>query len=161
LNEIKSLQERVILDIFRSNFQAFPKGRLIKTESPDFVLKTSPKRSIGIELTALPAPVYAISGETIPVFIADLQLTIMKKEEKLKNYKKKKVDEYWLVINAGFIDVHSINFNNHIDKLTVCSGFKRIFLFETSKGFVWELATTTLGVFGIEYPKGIRNRTLK
>lgn len=41
------------MEYFRTNFTDFPKGRLRASESPDFLLETSPGNKIGIELTRL------------------------------------------------------------------------------------------------------------
>jgi len=38
---------------FRENYPDFPKGKLTKSESPDFVLKLSPSKSIGIEISRI------------------------------------------------------------------------------------------------------------
>jgi hypothetical protein len=148
LDNYKSLQEQIILDNFRKHFPDFPGGRLIKSESPDFILKTSPKQSIGIELTALPSPVYTINKETVQSFFSDIKLSVSKKQEKLKSYKKKRADSYWLIIYAGSIIIESINFNNQLDRLTVCSGFDRIFLFGMFEGRVWEFNDLTGNLTG-------------
>ena len=135
----KQIYESTILDIFRKHFPGFPKGRLIKSESPDFILKTRPKYAICIELTSLPHNTYEITTKNILSLIADIKVTIAKKEEKLNFYRKKQANEYWLIIHADSITINSINLKNHIDKLSVCSGFERIFLFGLFEGEVWEL----------------------
>ena len=129
MDELKKHKESIILRQFRKYYPPFPKGRLIKSESPDFILKTSPKYSIGIELTALQSSAYIITKETIQAFLADLQQTISKKEGKLEIYRKKRANEYWLVMFADSIEVPGIHFNDVFSGLSGWSGFEKIFLF--------------------------------
>jgi hypothetical protein len=138
-NNIKSYQERIILDAFRKHFKDFPKGKLIKSESPDFILKSSPKYSIGIELTALPSSSYIINNETIMAFLTDLQHTISKKEGKLESYRKKRANEYWLVMYADSVEVSGIYLNDFISDLSGWSGFEKIFLFGLFDGQIFGL----------------------
>lgn len=56
ISEKKDSFEKMILDGFSRFYRDFPQGRLIKSESPDFILWKSPKRAIGIELTRLHFP---------------------------------------------------------------------------------------------------------
>jgi len=49
-------EERIIIHYFIEKYKEFPKGKLSKTESPDFILNISPRKSIGIELTHLRQP---------------------------------------------------------------------------------------------------------
>jgi hypothetical protein len=110
--------ERNILQLFRKAWPAFPKGRLIKTESPDFILRTSRKSSIGIEITRIDTPT---SGKKFNSIDANgllnksstftetngqitkdfLESTIQRKEQKLSLYRRHKSDAYWLIITAG------------------------------------------------------------
>ena len=55
-SETKAQWEKAVMRLFRETCPGFPHGRLIKTESPDFILKTSRKRSTGIEITRLYNP---------------------------------------------------------------------------------------------------------
>ena len=139
MNDLKSTRELINLDAFRMHFPAFPKGRLIKSESPDFILKTSQKYSIGIELTSLPSPSYTITGETVSSFLEDLQHSILKKEAKLKIYRGKKANEYWLIIFADVIDIKNVNYMELISG-TNCNDFRKIFLFDLFNGIIHELS---------------------
>lgn len=49
----KKQVEWLLMEYFRRSFAEFPKGKLLLSESPDFVLQTNHKSSIGIELTRL------------------------------------------------------------------------------------------------------------
>lgn len=51
--KIKSQEEWLVMRSFRESFTDFPKGKLTKSESPDFVLKINTHKSIGIELSRI------------------------------------------------------------------------------------------------------------
>lgn len=51
--KIKSQEEWLVMRSFRGNYADFPKGKLTKSESPDFVLKINTDKSIGIEVSRL------------------------------------------------------------------------------------------------------------
>lgn len=53
MNTIKSQEEWHVMRSFRNCYTDFPKGKLNKSESPDFILKPSLFRSIGIEVSRL------------------------------------------------------------------------------------------------------------
>jgi hypothetical protein len=146
MDTIRKIQESIVIENFRDVFPEFPAGRLIKSESPDFILKTGRKHSKGIELTALPSSSYIISKETISTFITDVQNSISKKEEKFKIYRKKMADEYWLIIFSDAIIAQGINFNNHIGKLIFSNGFDRIFIFGLFEKKFREIASRTKSV---------------
>ncbi len=54
--ENKKLEERIILEFFSHALDDFPEGKILDSESPDFIIKETKKRSLGIELTRLTAP---------------------------------------------------------------------------------------------------------
>lgn len=49
--KIKTQEEWLVMRSFRDHYKEFPKGKLTKSESPDFVLKQSLSKSIGIEVS--------------------------------------------------------------------------------------------------------------
>ena len=51
--EKKDRREWAIMQIFRSSYQAFPLGKIEKSERPDFLIHNAKKGLIGIELTEL------------------------------------------------------------------------------------------------------------
>jgi hypothetical protein len=53
MEEKKIIEEKLIMRLFIKAYVDFPKGKIIKSESPDFVLRTGPKFNTGIELTRL------------------------------------------------------------------------------------------------------------
>jgi len=136
-NEQKKTDERIILDYFRQCYDGFPDGRIIGSESPDFIVETSRKNSVGIELTKLHDP-----GQTHPGFdknsydvrTLDKELiegVIRTKEEKLALYNKQMNDMYWLIIFIDQFDgPESFNIKNKIGKWEISSNFNMVFLFE-------------------------------
>jgi len=92
------MEELLIMEQFKNIYPEFPKGKLEKSESPDFILKISAKYSIGIELTKLHGPKInkfkthyprKISGYHAPDFnFENLAFTIQAKNEKLAYYQE-------------------------------------------------------------------------
>jgi len=121
----KTIQEKAVIALLRKKWPEFPKGKLIKFESPDFILQTNRKFSIGIEITRIDEPkaksakgVVSNSNlsdqpfkATSPAIITRKQIasTIRRKEEKLGLYHKTKSDEYWLVITSGMSNSETKN----------------------------------------------------
>jgi len=58
----KISEEWVVIHYFREKYKLFPKGKLVKSESPDFVLQVNRKKRIGIELTRFDRPAGKESG---------------------------------------------------------------------------------------------------
>jgi hypothetical protein len=136
----KKYSELIILNQFRKHYPSFPKGRLFQSESPDFILKTNSGYSIGIELTSLLSPSYSINNININTLTNDLHHSILKKEEKLDNYRKNKADEYWLIVYADSIEFSSPVSEENIMHWNNNQGFNRIFLFELFGGKVWGMS---------------------
>lgn len=144
------MEELLIMEQFRNEYKEFPKGKLEKSESPDFILKVSPKNAIGIELTKLHGPTVIkykthyprkINGYTAPEFnLENLQFTIAAKDEKLAYYQEKKLNQLWLLITAD-LDESPVNYNlgNKLQNWSFSSGFQRIFLLELKNQKVFEL----------------------
>lgn len=144
------MEELLIMEQFRNEYKKFPKGKLEKSESPDFILKVSPKNAIGIELTKLHGPTVIkykthyprkINGYTAPEFnLENLQFTIAAKDEKLAYYQEKKLNQLWLLITAD-LDESPVNYNlgNKLQNWSFSSGFQRIFLLELKNQKVFEL----------------------
>ena len=123
----KVAEEWTVIRYFREQYASFPKGKLVKSESPDFILKLNRKKRIGIELTRLD---HAGSGAEL---LAEL---LYKKEDKLRLYKKRLLSEYWLVIFTESTD---------LEEILECAGrqtssFDKVFIFELFSGKVAEIA---------------------
>ncbi len=143
-------EEKLVMDLFRQEYDSFPKGRLIKTESPDFTLHNTAKISTGIELTKLHGPDYekpdfhSFKGDSVylhpEISYENIAFTIHAKEEKLPLYRKKRLTLIWLIITADMTDSPvSYNFSNKLDNWHFESEFHRVFLFELAKRKVFEL----------------------
>lgn len=144
------IEEEYIIELFRSEYPDFPKGKLLKTESPDFILKENPKYSIGIELTKLHGPNtkkedsllnYKRNGYQPAEFTKEnLEYTIHVKDEKLSIYQQKKLNQIWLLIIANLVESSiSYNWSNQLKNWIFFSGFHKIFLFELKTQKVFEL----------------------
>jgi len=136
MDDLKHIHENIIITSFRDHYPDFPKGKLVRSESPDFILKTNPKHAIGIELTALPQHAYEITEKNLYLFLSDIEFTICKKEEKLQSYRKKMAEAYWLVIYADSIGLNGMDLDDPLESLPV-SKFDRVFLFDFFDGKVW------------------------
>jgi hypothetical protein len=151
--DIQVVEEEFIIELFRNEYTDFPKGKLMKTESPDFILKGNPKASIGIELTKLHGPAgnkenahftSKIRGYQPPEFTKEnLEFTISAKDEKLRIYQQKMLDQIWLLIIADLNENPvSVNLMNKLQNWNFFSGFHKVFVFELKTRKVFELNLT-------------------
>ncbi len=132
----KKQTESLIINLFREHYTGFPKGSLKSSESPDFILGITSRKKIGIELTSL----HSNSSDTELLSYENITACLEAKNDKLRLYRKKKLNEYWLVISIN--DLHSWNRINLHNKLTLWifrTGYNRVFLFNTQDGKVLEL----------------------
>lgn len=132
----KKHTESIIINLFREHFSDFPKGSLKPSESPDFILGITPRQKIGIELTSL----HPSFSDTELLSYENITACLEAKNEKLRLYQRKKLDEYWLIISVN--DLHSWNRINIHNKLIIWvfkTGFNRVFLFNIIDGKVLEL----------------------
>jgi len=132
----KKHTESIIINLFREHFPDFPKGSLKPSESPDFILGITPRHKIGIELTSL----HPSFSDTELLSYENITACLEAKNEKLRLYQRKKLNEYWLIISVN--DLHSWNRMNIHNKLIIWvfkTGFNRVFLFNTIDGKVLEL----------------------
>ena len=121
-----------MLDQFITAYPEFPKGRIFKTESPDFIVALNPRYKIGIELTHLhdPAEKNNTSFSAIQLTKEILHAVILKKEEKIPLYDKKKLNELWLIITTmDAVQMPDYNINNKLGIWTFNNRFTRVFLF--------------------------------
>jgi len=118
-------EEKIIIQHFRKKWADFPKGRLIPSESPDFILKISPKKSIGIELTGL---------FSVDDLVVDVRSAINKKEEKLHLYQNMHLSELWLIIHADALDEVRRNPGEKPGNMEISNNFSRVFLFDLFSG---------------------------
>jgi hypothetical protein len=146
----QTLEELHIMQQFRNSFTEFPPGKLIKSESPDFILKKTIRTSIGIELTKLHGPTVhklkthfplKIEGYLAPELNREnLEFTINAKNEKLPIYRHQKLKQIWLLITADLAESPiSYNLSNKLQNWKFNSGFEKVFLFELEERKVFEL----------------------
>jgi len=146
----QTLEELLIMEQFRNIYLGFPQGKLLKSESPDFILNLNPKTTIGIELTKLHGPNVRkekthyprqINGYLPPEFNrANIEFTINAKNEKISIYQQKKLNQLWLLITAD-LDQSPVSFNlgNKLGNWVFNSGFQKVFLFEIKNRKVFDL----------------------
>lgn len=138
--------ERRLVEQFMQLCDDFPKGKLVVAESPDFLLKISRKKAIGIEVTELKGQGFVQQSGRLKnpdELILNLKESIAAKEEKLVLYRQNKLHEVWLLIHLERLDKINFNFQNKLDKLDFDSGFDRLFLLISSKSQLFELNTAS------------------
>lgn len=134
-NTTKFNEEQAVMDLLRSQYSGFPPGRIIPSESPDFVLQTGRHYRIGIEITRLTkGPISALlpSAQSNRFTLQDINYAMSRKEEKRTLYQKKRLNELWLVLVAGLDASSSAKLPanlNTIDKIPL-TGFNKVFLIE-------------------------------
>lgn len=146
-------EEKLILELFRQEYGFFPKGKISKTESPDFMIRESTRSSTGIELTKLHEPGANkqnnrfTKGDSsyippVPSF-ENIEHTIRSKEEKLYLYRQKKPGQIWLIITADLTDSPvSFNIANKLTNWRFRTEFNKVFLVELTRRKVFELTLT-------------------
>jgi hypothetical protein len=125
-------EERLIIEYFRKHYPYFPKGKLVKSESPDFILKITPKKTIGIELTRLDPFANSLKEK--------IEISLQKKAGKFSNYQQPKFNEIWLIIHADFVEESkSFNIQNKIDNWRFPSEYKRVFFFDLFEKRIYQI----------------------
>lgn len=128
----KKKAERQVLDGFRMAYTDFPKGKIIESESPDFIIKPNRKRTIGIELIQV-FPQRIEIEITRKSFVENIENAILKKEEKLNLYRKKILENYWLIISIEQSIPESFNTPKLLAKIKTDTNFDMVFLFDRFK----------------------------
>jgi len=125
-------EETLILEYFRKQYPDFPKGKVIKSESPDFIIQQTRKITIGIELTRL--------DENSPTLKGKIGQTISNKNQKLILYQTKKFNEIWLIIHADSItELLPYNIQNKLTIWKYPSKFDKAFLFDLFSNKIYKL----------------------
>lgn len=136
--------ELIIISTFRDHYPDFPKGKIINSESPDFIVQEGPKNKIGIELVQLLPPPehhYSMVGILKPKYAYEqLMMTILLKENKRKSYMNTGIQELWLIVHMDYLDgAENFNLNNQIIKWNFPNGFKNLFLFDLFTSKVYQI----------------------
>ncbi|MDD5509094.1 MAG: hypothetical protein PHD25_12350 [Bacteroidales bacterium] len=139
----KTEQEWLVMRYFRENDPDFPKGRLVKSESPDFKLWIAPGRFIGIELTRIRPPSYP---DPVPGFLdfryawQQFISTLESKEKKTDAYRKQNPCSLWLIIFADYSEAHAIDrIFKTISYSHINTKFDRIHFFDLDQHLVFSL----------------------
>lgn len=127
----KKSEEWLVMLYFRERYADFPKGKLVQSESPDFIIKLNRKKKIGVELTRLD---YIIRNHP-DLWSEYLIKLIEKKEDKLRLYKKKLFTDYWLIMSIDEMQAKDIL--QHIGGYDFL--FEKVFLFDLFSGEIIEL----------------------
>lgn len=141
----KKEKESTTIRYFIDKYPDFPKGKLVVSESPDFIVKENSKKSIGIELTRL---VDHNNGNSFynnieTYLIKNLNKDIIshileQKEEKIRLYRKQRLKEIWLIITADNLDLpRSSNIKESISKWDIRTSFDKVFLFDLYRGEIF------------------------
>jgi hypothetical protein len=140
----QKLEERKYLDQLIRIYPGFPQGRILSSESPDFLIYRTMRRITGIELTRFTRNTgYGHTGKDHfqPEFsIESLQTLIRKKEAKMTQYLSKGVEGIWLVILVdAFSHPSGFNIHNHLERMNPDTAFRAILVFDISLQKVYEL----------------------
>ena len=137
-------QERRALDELIRLYPAFPKGKVRVAESPDFIIHTGRKRKTGIEITRLTRSekmLVSPGNRFYPAFsLESIRQLIAYKESKIGLYKKKWMEQLWLVILVEDFDLPpAFNIHNHLDHWTLDTSFQAILMLHLALQKVYEI----------------------
>ncbi len=136
-------EEIIVMEYFKSKYPGFPEGKLIKSESPDFILKLRSRKKVGIELTRLKENNNHNHnhGYVVPEITREnVETTILGKEEKIKIYQGRKVVKLWLIITVDYLKPDdSASALELVLKSNYPSSFAKIFLFDLMEGTIYRL----------------------
>ena len=136
-------EERAYLDTLALLYPGFPDGRIMASESPDFVIRSGPRQATGIEITRMTRKDFnwleGRAGYFLPLLTRDqLVEKIRTKEEKLELYRKKRLHEIWLVIIVkGFSNPGPFNIHNQLQNWHIGSSFDRVLLIDLEKNLLY------------------------
>lgn len=136
--------ERRILDELIRLYPAFPKGKIRVSESPDFIVQQSQRRRTGIELTRLTRSEKMVlsQGERfVPAFsLESIQQVIDSKESRIGLYRKRWLQQIWLVIVVEDFDLPpTFNIRNHMNRWTPETSFDAVLILHLSLQKVYEI----------------------
>lgn len=124
-------EEKLVMNYFRESYDEFPRGKLVQSESPDFILRINPKKSFGIELTRLP--------DTDDI-VTSLHEIITKKEQKIYLYQGQGFVQIWLLIYADdLMNKTRYNLKNKLTNIEFPNSFEKLFLFDLFEKRIFQL----------------------
>lgn len=125
-------EEWLVINYFRDNFRDFPPGKLIRSESPDFLIRQKANQSVGIELTCL-----LEDGESL---LENIETSVRKKNRKLLLYRHLKPAELWLIIYTDDLATkYRGNFKNLLANHAFGSEYTVTFLFDLFEKSIYPL----------------------
>ena len=125
-------EENFVIQYFREIYFDFPNGKLMQSESPDFILKNGPKKLMGIELTRLDPNASSLKEK--------IETTLLNKNDKIRLYQQKKLNAVWLIIHVDFIEESkSYNIQNKMNNWIFITEFDKVFLFDLFEKRVYHL----------------------
>ena len=129
----KSEQEIITMEYFRELFPDFPAGRLVKHETPDFLLVQNHRRMIGIELIQIHSLDHEDNGSSVldaHQGFNQIEHAIRQKEEKIDLYRGENIHKLWLILTAEEAPAKFITrLHNYLHHSPVQSPFNEIYLF--------------------------------
>jgi hypothetical protein len=131
---LQKSEEMIVMQHFKEQYSKMPKGKLVPFESPDFLLKRSAKKWIGIELTSIGNP-----GQVEQSFVKQICEIIDKKQQKAKSYNHKQVQELWLIVIADFISKMEENSLTSIMLTNNDYDYTKIFFFDLFTNNIFSL----------------------
>jgi hypothetical protein len=140
--EWKEQQEWLVMRYFRQNYPDLPKGKLEKSESPDFRLWTTPRRFIGIEITqAHQAGQLNTQGilhyDTVLIQINE---SVKAKESKLRLYRSGGPVEVWLIIFSDYSEYGAFDkVKKEFSDIVLETSFDKVFLFDLDSQQTFQL----------------------
>jgi hypothetical protein len=140
----KKKEERAYLDLLSGLCSFLPKGRMVQGESPDFVIRTGPRRLTGLEFTRWTGTQF-LAGKAEQHFQPEFNLEqlmelIHAKEEKIRLYRKQKPDRIWLVIVVnGFRHSPAFNIFNKLQSWHLDTSFDTVLLLDTDRERMYTL----------------------
>jgi hypothetical protein len=125
-------EEKLVIQLFRKSFADFPKGRLISSESPDFILIINRHTRLGIELTQIDRGRHNLIGK--------IKARIEAKNKKISLYRTATTGLQWLVIYVEDLQtVTSLNLKTKLENICFPSDFQKIFFFDLFSREVFQI----------------------
>ncbi len=121
--DFQKQQELLAIEQFRQTLPEFPKGKLVASEAPDFILKVTHKKWIGIELTSVGNPGQKGSLNSQIIEMVNI------KNIKYRTYHSKHIAQHWLIITIDFFNADQLVSAKALTALQD-SFFQKIYFFE-------------------------------
>ena len=136
--------EELVLNVLRAKWSGFPKGKVIKSESPDFIVQSGKKAKTGIEITEI-APLEASRSKNHGILrfesaFEQIKASIENKEMKYNFYQTKKLNQIILLIHFDYFDgPKSFNLDNHLGNWQFENSFAKVFLLDLFESSLYQI----------------------